>query len=173
MRWTPASDQYQLWLMDRDGSNARRLSNASGWDPTWSPDGSQILFASDLSGTVQLHVVNLDGKELRRITDLPAIRGRSDWSSNGLITTYSGESWKREVFVLEADGSDIHRVSPPGGNSQGPTFSPDGQRIAFTAYYDRFNDIHGCEIYAMRVDGSDLRRLTDNDYCDYQPRWGP
>ena len=173
MRWTPATDQDQVWLMDRDGSHPRRLVSVTGWDPTWSPDGSRILFASDMNGSNQLYVVDVDGKGLHRISDLPAIRGRSDWSPQGLIATYSGEAWKREIYVMGADGSSAHQVSPPGGNSQGPSFSPDGARIAFTAYFDRFNDENGCEIYVVRTDGSDLRRLTNNDYCDYQPRWGP
>ena len=173
MRSPAATDEYELWVMDRDGANPHRLFDTSGWDPTWSPDGDHILFASDRDGAIQLYIANLDGTEIRRLTQLPAIRGRSDWSSQGLITTYSGESWKREIFVLQADGSDVRQVSPAGGNSQGPSFSPDGNWIAFTAYFDKMNDIHGCEIYIMRVDGSDVRRLTNNDYCDYQPRWGP
>jgi Tol biopolymer transport system component len=149
------------------------LFSGTGWDPTWSPDGKQVLFASDMGGSVQLYRVDLDGNNLDPISDLPAIRGRSDWSAQGLITTYSGESWKREIYVMQADGSQTQQVSPPGGNSQGPSFSPDGQWIAFTAYFDHFDDIHGCEIYIMRRDGTDLRRLTNNEYCDYQPRWGP
>jgi Tol biopolymer transport system component len=149
------------------------LFNITGWDPTWSPDGSQILFASNRSGTNQLWVANLDGSGLKQVSDLPDLRGRSDWSALNHIVTYSGESWAREVFLMNADGSNQHQISPDGGNSQGPSFSPDGQWVAFTAYFDHFNDIHGCEIYIMRTDGSDLRRLTDNDYCDYQPRWGP
>ena len=173
MRWTVTSNQYQIWLIDRNGANPRRLFSGTGWDPTWSPDGAQVLFASDMDGSVQLYRVDLNGKNLQRLSDLPAIRGRSDWSAQDLITTYSGEAWKREIYVMAADGSNARKVSPAGGNSQGPSFSPDGQWIAFTAYFDRFDDIHGCEIYVMRTDGSDLRRLTDNDYCDYQPRWGP
>jgi len=114
---------------------------------------------------VQLHRVDADGTNLQRISDLPALRGRSDWSPQGMITTYSGESWKREVYIMEADGSSTRQVSPGGGNSQGPGFSPDGGWIAFTAYFDRFNDIHGCEIYIIRTDGTDLRRLTNNEYC--------
>jgi Tol biopolymer transport system component len=74
---------------------------------------------------------------------------------------------------MNADGTNARVLSPAGGNSQGPSFSPDGQWVAFTAYFDHFGDDHGCEIYIIRVDGTDLRRLTDNDYCDYQPRWGP
>jgi TolB protein len=173
MRWTVASDQYQIWVMDRDGGNPRRVYSGTGWDPTWSPDGKQILFASDKDGTNQLYAVNLDGTGVRKLTSLPSIRGRSDWSIAGQVVTYSGDAWKREVYILNADGSDVHRLTPAGGNSQGPGFSPDGTWVTFTAYFDHPNDIHGCEIYIIRVDGSDLRRLTDNDYCDYQPRWGP
>ena len=173
MRWTPASNQYQIWLIERDGGNPRRLFSGTGWDPTWSPDGKQVLFASDMGGAVQLYRVDLDGNNVERISDLPAIRGRSDWSPQGLITTYSGESWKREIYVMQADGSQTQQVSPAGGNSQGPSFSPDGQWIAFTGYFDHFDDIHGCEIDIMRRDGTDLRRLTNIEYCDYQPRWGP
>jgi len=117
--------------------------------------------------------VTLDGGGLRQVSNLPALRGRSDWSPQNLIVTYSGEPWKREVFVMNSDGSNQHQISPAGGNSQGPSFSPDGQWVAFTAYFDHLNEDHGCEIYILRVNGSDLRRLTNNDYCDYQPRWGP
>ncbi len=173
MCWTPASDQNQVWIMNRDGSNPHRLFKGDGWDPTWSPDGSQVLFASDRGGPVQLYVGNADGSHIHQITNLPSIRGRADWSSQNLIATYSGDAWARNIYVMNADGSNARRVSPPHGNAQGPSFSPNGQWIAFTGYYDHFNDINGCEIYIMRTDGSDLRRLTNNDYCDYQPRWGP
>ena len=164
----------ELWLMDRDGSNPRKIPNVTGWDPTWSPDGSMILFASDMQGGVQLFRIRLDGSELQKISNLPAIRGRSDWSPDGqFIVTYSGEPWKRDVYIMNADGSNAHMLSPTGGNSQGPSFSPDGQWVAFTSYFDKYGDDHGCEVYIVRVDGSDVRRLTNNDYCDYQPRWGP
>ena len=160
------------WLMDRDGKNLRQVVDLAAWDPTWSPDGSAILFASDMKQTSQLFIVNVDGTDLRQVGDFPFLRGRSDWSSLNLIVTYSGRPWERELYIMNTDGSGQHRISPPGGNSQGPSFSPDGQWIAFTSYFDRYN-VQGCEIYIMRVDGTDLRRLTDNEYCDYQPRWGP
>lgn len=173
MRWTVNSNKYQVWLMNRDGSDPDNIPGITGWDPTWSPDGKQILFASDTGGSTQLYVVNANGKNLHQVGNLPAIRGRSDWSPQGLIVTYSGEPWHREIYLMNADGSNAHQISPTGGNAQGASFSPDGQWVVFTAYYDHNNDDHGCEIYVMRVNGADLRRLTDNDYCDYQPRWGP
>jgi TolB protein len=173
-RWSPNTDQHQIMLMGRDGGNMENIPQIFGWDPTWSPDGKQILFASDRRGSTQLYTVSPNGRNLKAITSLPAIRGRSDWSSDGqLIVTYSGPSWNRELYIMNADGSNVRQLSPSGGNSQGPSFSPDGKWVAFTAYFDNYGDDHGCEIYIIRVDGTDMRRLTNNDYCDYQPRWGP
>ena len=160
-------------IMERNGNNPYNIPLIEGWDPTWSPDGKQILFASAKNGPVQLFAIKENGKGLKQISNLPAIRGRSDWSVLGQIVTYSGEAWHREVYIMNADGSEARQLTPKGGNSQGPSFSPDGNWVTFTAYFDKYSDIHGCEIYIIRTDGTDLRRLTDNNYCDYQPRWGP
>jgi TolB protein len=163
-----------VWLMNRDGSNPRQIY-PNGWDPTFSPDGTKIMFATAVAGYgIQLSTVNLDGSGFERISNLPDLRGRNDWSNDGRwLVTYSGKPWRRELFMMNPDGSSPFQVSPAGGNSQGPSFSPDGGWIAFTSYFDRYNDEHGCEIYIIKIDGSDLTRLTDNDYCDWQPRWGP
>jgi TolB protein len=173
-RGDPNTGNVQIMTMDRNGEGARNLPEIIGWDPTWSPDGQQILFASRAGGSVQLFVVNRDGEGMRQVSNLPAIRGRSDWSADGrFIVTYSGPAWNREVYLMNADGSSARQLTPTGGNSQGPSISPDGKWVVFTAYYDHYRDDHGCEIYVIRTNGTDLRRLTDNDYCDYQPRWGP
>jgi Tol biopolymer transport system component len=74
-----------------------------------------------------------------------------------------------EIYVLNLDRRNLHQVSQ-GNNSQGESFSPDGKSIAFTTYTDVANKNQAsCEIYIMRVDGTDRHRLTDNCYCDYQP----
>lgn len=173
-RWAPRTDRYQIMTMENNGNNPNNIPRIEGWDPTWSPDGKRILFASNMNGSTQLYVVREEGRGLQQISNLPSIRGRSDWSPDGQnIVTYSGEAWHRELYIMNADGSNVRQLSPEGGNSQGPSFSPDGMWVAFTAYFDNYGDDHGCEIYIIRIDGTDLRRLTNNDYCDYQPRWGP
>lgn len=172
--WSPRLNMDTLYVMDRNGKNAERFLKIAGWDPTWSPDGEWILFASNVDGPVQLYAARADGRNTHRISDLPGLRGRSDWSPDGkYIVTYAGESWKRDVYIMNADGSNARILAPTGGNAQGPAFSPDGMWVVFTAYYDHYGEDHGCELYLVRVDGTDLRRLTNNDYCDYQPRWGP
>jgi TolB protein len=169
-----ANGTYQIMVMDRNGGNVANISKALGWDPTWSPDGQQILFAYGPESNVQLFAINRDGTDLHQVTKLPSIRGRSDWSPDGKsIVTYAGSSWHREVYLVNADGSSARQLTPSGGNSQGPAFSPDGKWVVFTGYFDRYGNDHGCEIYVIRTNGTDLRRLTNNDYCDYQPRWGP
>jgi len=173
--WSPNTKKSVIWKMDRDGQHADKISRISGWDPTWSPDGKYIFFVSDAEdGIVQLLHVGIDGRDMHRVESQLAIGGRSDLSPDGqFIVTYSGTPWKHEVYIMDADGLNARVISPAGGNSQAPSFSPDGQWVTFTAYYQHPNDENGCEIYVVRVDGTDLRRLTDNNYCDYQPRWGP
>ncbi len=162
-----------VWVMERDGQNPRMVYDY-GWDPTWSPDGQSLLFATLINNETQLATIRLDGSGFRQVTRLPLLRGRSDWSADGqYMITYSGNSWQRELFLFSPDGSNPRQITPAGGNSQGPSFSPDSQWVAFTSYFDLYRNVNGCEIYIMRVDGSDLRRLTDNNYCDWQPRWGP
>jgi TolB protein len=161
-----------IWVADRDGANPI-LIFTDAWDPTWSPDGRRILFATTVGDRPQLASVNLDGSDFRPITNLPDLRGRSDWSDEGThVVTYSGKAWQRELYIMDPDGSNLRQITPSGGNSQGPSFSPDGQWVAFTAYFDAIGNNNGCEIYIMRIDGTNLKRLTNNNYCDWQPRWG-
>ena len=83
-----------------------------------------------------------------------------------------GGTYQHDIYMMDVHGNDLHKFSD-GNNSQGASFSPDGQWITFTAYTDVANkNAASCEIYITRVDGSDPRRLTSNNYCDYQPRWG-
>jgi tol-pal system beta propeller repeat protein TolB len=165
-----------LWIMDRNGKHQRQVfgpPQGNGWDPTWSPDGKQILFASDMAGDVQLFVLNLQDASVRQVTHFPGIRGRSDWSPDGAwMATYAGETWQHEIVIFKPDGSGEKPITN-GGNNLAPSFSPDGQWITFTSYRDHPRDDNGCEIYIMRTDGSQVTRLTNNNYCDWQPRWGP
>jgi Tol biopolymer transport system component len=106
------------------------------------------------------------------VNDTIDTRGRSDWSIGNLIAFDMGAPFQHDVYVMNTDGSGLNKFSN-GNNSQGASFSPDGKWIAFTAYTDVVNKNQAsCEIYIMRVDRTERRRLTENGYCDYQPRWG-
>jgi hypothetical protein len=166
----------QVWLMDRDGDNPHEFYGETGkdvHDPTWSPDGKQVLFALGKGENNKLYIVDLDGRDPKLVNDSIDTRGRSDWSVNGLISFDQGRPFKHDVYLLNVDGGNLRQVSQPGMNAQGASISPDGNWIAFTAYTNAAEqDQNSCEIFIMRVDGTDVRQLTDNEYCDYQPRWG-
>lgn len=173
--FTLGNDQAtSIWMTDRGGNNPR-VVYGPGWDPTWAPDGSKIMFASyDVNKSIQLFTINIDGSDLKQLTHMDNLRGRSDWSPDGKwAVTYAGEPWHRELFLIPLEGGDPVQLTPTGGNSQGPSFSPDGQWVAFTAYFNEIGNEDGCEIYSIKVDGTQLTRLTDNSYCSWQPRWGP
>jgi len=167
------SEQY-ISVCDRDGSNVRNLTGYyDARDPVWSPDGKKILFSSLHNGTPQLYIMDTEGLLKQQVSEMVGLRGRTDWSEDLAIVTYAGEyeERNREIVLLELGGQP--QVLTQGGDNLAPSFSPDGEWLAFMSYRDNFWQADGCELYVMRRDGSDVRRLTDNDYCDYQPRWGP
>jgi len=166
----------EIWVMDRDGGDPHKWYSASGQDThdaTWSPDGTKVLFAMGHNNSNKLYIRDFGEGDPQEVNASIDTRGHSDWSIGNLITLDMGGEFQHEIYVMNLDGSNLHQVSQ-GNNAQGESFSPDGKWIAFTAYTDVANkDQASCEIYIMRVDGTDARRLTDNSYCDYQPRWGP
>jgi TolB protein len=170
------SGNVQLWLMNRDGSDSHELYGTSGKDAhdgTWSPDGAQILFALGKGENNNLYITDLNGREPLLLNGSIDTRGRSDWGFGNLISLDQGGPFAHEVFVMNDDGSNLHQISPTGMNSQGASISPDGKWITFTAYTNVADkDLNSCEIFIMHVDGTDIRQLTNNSYCDYQPRWG-
>jgi len=165
----------RIWMMNRDGGNLHEVVRMSSdcLDPVWSPDGNRILFACGPLNNKQLFIADATGATIGQITNISDLRGRSDWSPLGNeIASYVGPQWHRELVAFDINGANMKYLTN-GGNNLAPSYSPDGRWITFTSYMDRFGDDNGCEIYIMRVDGTDIRRLTNNSYCDYQPRWGP
>ncbi|MBL0345267.1 hypothetical protein [Candidatus Villigracilis affinis] len=136
------------WLMDRDGSNPRQVSDVSAWDPTWSPNGAQVLFASYAEGLSQL----LSSMWMERGCVRSAICQPCAVAATGrpwIWLSRIRKTAERELFCHEPRWL---RAAPDfscGWKSQGPSFSPDGQWVAFTAYFDRY-EVHGCEIYIIR-----------------------
>ena len=165
--------RQHIWLMDRDGQDPHPLTSGS-WDdldPTWSPDGSQIAFASNRDGSTQLFTMNVDGSNVRQITrDIDAIGGRNSWSPDGRFLAYyagSRAQSDRNLFLVDLASSTVLQVTQ-GGDNLGPSFSLDGEWLAFTSYRSGNNDI-----WIIRRDGSQSVQLTYGLRADWQPRWGP
>lgn len=169
-----------IYLIRTDGSNRTQLTKASGNDfsPAWSPDGAQIVFRTTRDGDDEIYLMNADGSEQTNLSRSPATEERSpDWSPDGRqIVLASQQGAILDIFILPIDSaktaSDNTNWTRLTGDSIGgdeyPAWSPDGTRIAFHSYRDG-----NWEIYVMNVDGSGLRRLTNNPGEDTYPAWSP
>ncbi|HEV7451875.1 MAG TPA: hypothetical protein VGO16_10900 [Pseudonocardiaceae bacterium] len=88
--------------------------------------------------------------------------------SEGKIVFQSGRDGNNEIYLMNADGSGVTRLTNNPASDTQPALSPDGARIAFTSNRDGNN-----EIYVMNADGTGLTRLTNNPASDSQPVFSP
>ncbi len=169
------SGNLDIWVMNGDGSNQTQLTDAPDRDfePAWSPDGRQIVFASgrDDPENAQLYIMNADGSDQRRLFPnvLPYDNLSPRWSPDGeRIYYYSNRAIKFDVYVVNVDGTNEINLTNTPFNDYMPEPSPDGKKVAFVSDRDG-ND----EIYVMDADGSNVVRLTDSPGQDLRPHWSP
>ena len=132
---TQPSRNPEIWVMDADGSNPKKLAE-HGMDPSWSPDGRQIAFASRRDGIFQIYAMNADGSNVRRLTKHNAEDSNPAWASDGGSIVYisaTGDD-RRGLFLMGPDGSDPHGLAHSKHQDFCfPSWSPDGRTIVFSA----------------------------------------
>jgi len=134
-----------IYAVDRNGMNIKRLTSAAGVDdaPAYSPSASLIAYhrLDPATGRSDIWLMNGDGTNQRNLTaDLPADLTRSEpaWSPDGewiAFTSSRGTAGpgRGSIWIMRADGSAKRQLTlnPGNGFDLSPTWSPDGQRIAF------------------------------------------
>jgi len=84
------------------------------------------------------------------------------------IAFYSKRSGSCQIYLMNADGSGLQRLTNNSAKEMSPAISPDGTKIAFASNRDGES-----RIYLMNIDGSDQRRLTNTMNVEILPSWSP
>ena len=197
--WTPDSTQLVVdigptFLVQADGSHIKlvgyQATNRHSIDvvsPNISPDGSRIVFATQRHGeNYEIAVSKLDGSDYRRLTKTKAFEGAPMWSPDGtrIVFTSDRQAYessnddnypgrRTDLYIMQADGTDVrrltHQVSPIGLKA----WSPDGLTLAFVGHEK--TSVDGKEtlrryIFTLGQDGSNLKRLSESRSG---PAWSP
>ena len=163
-----------IWAMNVDGSNRRPVYVApeDQFYPSFSPDMKKLLF-STVKGSNARNIQVLDvasGVVTTLVDSSPTSYDSAPaWSPDGRqIAFESTMDGDREIYVINADGSNLRQLTHNTLWDEGPAWSPDATKLAFSSGAD---DLH-LDIWTMNVDGSDPRQLTTYPGRDESPDWG-
>ena len=139
---------YELYSIDLPTGETFRLTAAEGYDAegSYSPDGEQIVFASNR----QAYSRELSERETKLFEVDP--------------------SFMIDLYIMNADGSNVRRLTDEPGYDGGPFFSADGSRICWRRFSE---DGTTAEVYTMKTDGSDVKRLTNLGAMSWAPYFHP
>jgi TolB protein len=190
----PIYDTYDIVRANADGTGVKPLTSTPGYDAeaTIGPDG-RIVFTSVRDGDMEIYSMNADGGDVRRLTNRPGPDGGPFFSKDGRLVVFRGRPlapgpelddykallrdglWRPtslELFIMNADGTNLRQVTALGGASFAPFFSPDGRKIIFSSnqHNPRARDF---ELWLINIDGTGLERVTWNPTFDGFPMFSP
>lgn len=180
-----AGEEVEVATIRPDGSEYAKITDDPRNDgfPSFSPDGSEIVFRSGRDGPKNLYIMRADGSNVRRLTEGDWTDTMCDWSPDGdLIAFASNRDGDFDIWLVRPDGSNLRKLIGGGGRNNHPRFSPDGRWIVFTSQRAGYSaeeislprqpQPYG-DLFAIKLDGSGLIRLTHNGFEEGTPAWGP
>jgi TolB protein len=183
----------QICIMNADGSEQRQITSgtAENIHPMWSPGSTRILFnttqfagatAADgrnvpsankvvgekIDQKMDLATIRPDGTDLTRITKGGGYTYAS-FSPDGMSILHRRVQGERsQIYLMDADGSNVRKLSGESTLDGWPAWSPDGKRVVFSRRIQG-----GFQIFVMNRDGTSARQLTDAQGEFTNPRWSP
>ncbi len=141
-------EHFDLFAADLDSGEYTRLTTELGYDAegSYSPDGKHIAFGSNRHA----YATELNAKEKELLE--------------------RDQSYFMEIYIMNADGSGVKRLTDVAGYDGGPFFSPDGKRIVWRRFSEAGDT---AEVYSMKLDGTDVQRLTNVGAMSWAPYFHP
>jgi len=172
-----AKDGWQIRMYSLVLNRMVAFSGGSGTNlsPAWAPNGRELAFSSSRTGDPEIWISDANGSLARRITSFkgPDVSPVYNPKTGAQIAWISGRTGLPQLYIMDTDGSGVQRMTD-GGYATSPSWSPNGQFIAFA--WDRKygpGAPGGQDIYVMEVATKKWIQLThDAGRCDF-PSWSP
>jgi len=187
----PIYDTYDIFVADLKGNIVKQLTSEPGYDAeaTVSPKGDKIVFTSTRNGDIDLYTMNLDGSDVKQITFELGYDGGAFFSPDGtkiifrasrpktegeikeyedLLAQGLVQPTQMELFVCDADGSNLRQITHLGNANWCPFFLPDGKRVLFSSNFESERGFP-FNLYMIGLDGKHLERITHGETFDAFP----
>jgi len=180
---TTYTARFQIYVMNSDGSNLSQLTfpdpardgnghvvdTTSNFHPSWSPDGTKIVFGSTRDTSAEIFVMDPNGLNVVRLTTNSAADAQPVWSPDGSKIAFATDrDGNAEIYGMNPDGTNQVDLTSNLGTDLTPAWSPDGAKIAFQS--DRSG---GFAVWIMNADGSNPVALTAGNPPAGAPTWSP
>ena len=160
-----------IYTLDLRSRATTRLTDSDAIDtsPSYSPDGGQIVFASDRGGRTQIYVMSANGADPRRVSFGEGVYSTPVWSPRGDLIAFTKQSGGRfAIGVMRPDGSG-ERILTTGFHNEGPTWAPNGRVLMF---FRQDAGAGGPALHSIDLTGRHERKITTPNYGS-DPAWSP
>lgn len=187
----PIYSSFDIFVTDLKGNIVQQLTDTEGYDAeaTVSPQGDRIVFTSMRSGDLELYTMNIDGSDVKQITDVPGYDGGAFFSPDGQKIIFRASRpeteealneyrdllaeglvmpTEMELFICNADGSDLKQITNLGKANWSPYFHPSGTKIIFSSNHESERGFP-FNLYLINVDGTGLEKVTMDETFDAFP----
>ncbi len=184
-------NSYDIFLAKTDGQIITQLTDSPSYDAeaTVSPTGDKIVFTSTRDNDPEIYVMNLDGSNQTRLTHEKGYDGGPFFSWDGSKIVFRASRPKTEeelkdyedlvehdlyrpttleLYVMDADGGNMRKITNFGKASFAPFFHPDGKRIIFSSNINGETG-RNFDLYMINVDGTGFEQITFNETFDGFP----
>jgi TolB protein len=152
--------------------NQRASVNSS---PSFTPDGKQIVYSSSAPGDTccRIFIANVDGSGWRPLTTFRSIdtEPKVNPKTGREVLFSSGRSGPEQIYMMNIDGTNVERVSEGTGEAAGASWSPDGQKVAFS--WTRGYAAGAWNIFVMDIGSKKPIQLTHGEGKNEHPSWAP